>query len=83
MLQMIEQLQFLGVLVVVAGIILIIVGLVLSSVTSSENQQVERENKGVLLIGPIPIVWGFGRRGWYAAGAVALILFLLYLLMFI
>ncbi|MFX0046339.1 MAG: DUF131 domain-containing protein [Candidatus Hermodarchaeota archaeon] len=83
MLQTIEQLQLLGLVVIVAGIILIVVGLLLSSLTSSEDQRVERESKGVLLIGPIPVVWGFGRRGWYVAGAVAIILLLLYLLMFI
>jgi uncharacterized protein (TIGR00304 family) len=83
MLQAIEQLQLLGLLVVIAGIILIVVGIVLSSVTSSEDQQVQRESRGVLLIGPIPIVWGFGRRGWYVAGAIAIILLLLFMLFLI
>ncbi|MHA2601600.1 MAG: TIGR00304 family membrane protein [Candidatus Thorarchaeota archaeon SMTZ1-83] len=80
MLQAIEQLQLLGLLVVIAGLFLIIVGIVLCSETSSGDQQVKRESKGVLFIGPIPIVWGFGRRGWYVAGAIAIILLLLYLL---
>jgi uncharacterized protein (TIGR00304 family) len=83
MLQTIEQLQLLGLLVVVAGIILIVAGMVLSTRSSSEDQQVRHESKGVVFIGPIPIVWGFGRRGWYVVGAVAIFLLLLYLLMLV
>ena len=83
MLQTIEELQLLGLLVVVVGIILILAGMVLSTRGTSEDQQVQRESKGVVFIGPIPIVWGFGRRGWYVAGAIAVILLLLYLVMLV
>ncbi|MHA2378800.1 MAG: TIGR00304 family membrane protein [Candidatus Thorarchaeota archaeon] len=80
---MLDQLQLLGLLVVVAGIILIVAGILLSWLTTSEEQQVQRRSKGVVFIGPIPIVWGFGRRGWYVAGAIAIILFLLYVVVMI
>ena len=83
MLQAIEQLQLLGLLVIVAGIILIVAGMMLSTRSTSEDQQVQHESKGVVFIGPIPLVWGFGRRGWYVAGAIAVILLLLYILMVI
>ena len=83
MVQAIEQLQILGLLVVVVGIILIAAGIMLSIRATSEDQQVQHESKGVVFLGPIPIVWGFGRRGWYVAGAIAIILLLLYFLMLI
>ena len=36
-----------------------------------------RENKGIILLGPIPIVWGYGRKPWIIAAIVALVLFLI------
>ncbi|MFW9957343.1 MAG: DUF131 domain-containing protein [Candidatus Odinarchaeota archaeon] len=41
------------------------------------------ESKGVILIGPIPIVWGYGKKGWIIAGAVGLILLLTWFLIFL
>ncbi len=83
MLQVIEQLQSIGLLLVVIGIILVVVGFLLSSTRSSDGQRGQHESKGVLFIGPIPIVWGLGRRGWYVACAIAAILLLLCLLVLI
>ncbi len=36
-----------------------------------------RESKGIILLGPIPIVWGYGKKVWIIAAIVALTLFLI------
>jgi uncharacterized membrane protein len=55
--------HLLGFVLILAGILLIIIGafyLLNSSVPESKST---RESKGIILIGPIPILWGFGRKG--------------------
>ncbi|MFX0108723.1 MAG: DUF131 domain-containing protein [Candidatus Hodarchaeota archaeon] len=76
-------LQFIGLGAVVIGILLIIVGYLLSrEENASPEFQTKRESKGVILVGPIPIVWGFGRTGWIIAAAVAIILFAAVVILF-
>ncbi len=36
-----------------------------------------RESKGIILFGPIPIVWGYGKRVWIIAAIIALMLLLI------
>lgn len=67
----------LGILLLLIGIILIIAALLSMSVESKGENQIRRESKGVVLLGPIPIVWGYGRRGWIVAAIIALSLFIL------
>jgi uncharacterized protein (TIGR00304 family) len=64
---------------IVFGILAIAIG-ILTHFTSSFNNDDESpkvESKGVILIGPIPIVWGYGARGWLIAGIVAVALYLI------
>ena len=41
-----------------------------------EGVEQRRESKGIILLGPIPIVWGYGKRVWVIAAIIAIILFL-------
>ncbi|MGD9397328.1 MAG: DUF131 domain-containing protein [Candidatus Thorarchaeota archaeon] len=63
---------------IIIGCIIIFSGIA-SMVMRSDIEGVEkrRESKGVILLGPIPIVWGFGKRGWIIAAVVAITLFLI------
>jgi uncharacterized membrane protein len=50
---------------VIVGIIIIISGIA-SAVMDSHTEVGEqrRESKGIILLGPIPIVWGYGKKTW-------------------
>ena len=65
-------------ILIIIGSVIIISG-VASMLLRSDIDGVEqrRESKGVILLGPIPIVWGYGRRGWIVAAIVAITLFLI------
>ncbi|MHA2141832.1 MAG: TIGR00304 family membrane protein [Candidatus Thorarchaeota archaeon] len=81
MIQSIDTLQLFGLLVLGLGIILIVAGCVAGWRSPEDSdKEARRESKGVILIGPIPIVWGFGRRGWLVAGAIGVILFLVWII---
>ncbi len=64
---------------------LIIIGclIILSGIASMfrhsdiETVGQKSESKGIILLGPIPIVWGYGRKTWIAAAIVAISLFIL------
>ncbi len=45
--------------------------------SDSEIVGQQSESKGIILLGPIPIVWGYGRKTWIAAAIVAIALFVL------
>jgi uncharacterized membrane protein len=80
--QTFSALQLIGFLILGLGIIFILAGC-LALQRESSTQEVRRESKGVILIGPIPIVWGFGRRGWLVAGAIGVILLLIWIIGFL
>jgi uncharacterized protein (TIGR00304 family) len=63
---------------IILGSIIIISGIA-SMFMRSDYQSIEerRESKGVILLGPIPIVWGYGKRTWVIAAFVAITLFLI------
>lgn len=68
-----------GFFILVIGIIMIIVGIVNALITSwSTEEAQERESKGVIFLGPIPIVWGFGKKGWAVAGTIGVVLILIW-----
>ena len=73
-------LQNLGWVFLIVGIILVCLyvfsGMQESSLGETETQT---QSKGVILLGPIPIVWGYGRRGWMIAGVIAVILVILWI----
>ncbi|MFW9803514.1 MAG: DUF131 domain-containing protein [Candidatus Thorarchaeota archaeon] len=82
MIQTFNAPQLLGFLILGLGILLILAGC-LAMQRESSSEEVHRESKGVILIGPIPIVWGFGRRGWLVAGAIGVILLLIWIIGFL
>ncbi|MFW9786884.1 MAG: DUF131 domain-containing protein [Candidatus Thorarchaeota archaeon] len=65
-----------GVFIIISGIASV---LMRSDFASGEQQG---ESRGIILLGPIPIVWGYGRRTWVIAAIVAVSLFLLALFWF-
>ena len=75
--------ESLGWFLVIGGILLIFLALVLSfNRTDDEGIQPRPESKGIIFLGPIPIVWGYGKRGWMIAGAIGIILFLIWITVF-
>ncbi|MFW9886915.1 MAG: DUF131 domain-containing protein [Candidatus Thorarchaeota archaeon] len=82
MIQTFNTLQLLGFLILGLGILLILAGC-LAKQRESPPEEVRRGSKGVILIGPIPIVWGFGKRGWLVAGAIGVILVLIWIIGFL
>jgi len=75
--------QILGWALLIIGIICVIIAFVLAIVRSEPEETRKMESKGVVLLGPIPIVWGYGRKGWLIAGIIGVILCLLWLLFFL
>ncbi len=80
--------QTLGFLQIV-GMISIIIGICIVCIAfskmrnSSDISKTESkvQNKGIILIGPIPIVWGYGKRGWAVAGIIGIALFIIIFLL--
>ncbi|MFW9974687.1 MAG: DUF131 domain-containing protein [Candidatus Thorarchaeota archaeon] len=63
---------------IIIGSLIILSGIV-SMLKHSDSEIVgqKRESKGIILLGPIPIVWGYGKKTWIAAAIVAIALFVL------
>jgi uncharacterized protein (TIGR00304 family) len=69
-----------GLSLVVLGILAILLGVALMMRQSDQgNTEVQRESKGIILLGPIPIVWGYGKKGWAVAIIVGITLVLVWL----
>jgi len=65
---------------VILGSILILTGIASMLMRSNiEGVEQKRESKGIILLGPIPIVWGYGKKTWILVAFVAVILFLIML----
>jgi uncharacterized membrane protein len=69
-------------LIIAIGIILIFLGFFMRISSWSDREDVRTESKGVILLGPIPIVWGYGKRGWAVAAVAAIVIFFGLLLLF-
>lgn len=81
--QFVELVQLAGWISIIIGIIILCFAFTrMTSASESTNYETKSENKGVILIGPIPIVWGYGKRGWLVAGIVGIILFIILLFAF-
>lgn len=62
---------------IIIGCLIIFSGIASMFMRSNiEGVEQRRESKGVILLGPIPIVWGFGKRGWIIAAVIAITIFL-------
>ena len=69
-----------GLSLVVLGILAILLGVALVMRQSDQgNTEVKRKSKGIILLGPIPIVWGYGKKGWAVAIIVGILLVLVWL----
>jgi uncharacterized membrane protein len=76
-----NTLQLFGFLILGLGILLIVAGCVAAGKEAKQSDEgVRSESKGMILIGPIPIVWGFGRKGWLIAGAIGVIIIIVWIL---
>ena len=77
-----QALNFLDLLawaLIILGAIIIISGLASMLLrTSGDYGESKRESKGIILIGPIPIVWGYGKQTWVAVAIIAIVLFLIF-----
>lgn len=66
----------LPIVLIVIGFILVLIGLVLFG---RENEPIDgntrSESKGIILLGPIPIVWGFSKKVKIIVGMIAVIVF--------
>ncbi|MHA1588839.1 MAG: TIGR00304 family membrane protein [Candidatus Thorarchaeota archaeon] len=70
-----------GLSLVILGILVILLGMTLMMRESDQgNTETRRESKGIILLGPIPIVWGYGKKGWAVAIIVGIILVLVWIL---
>ena len=70
-----------GLSLIILGILAILLGVILMMRESDQgNTEVHRESKGIILLGPIPIVWGYGKRGWAVAIIVGIMLILVWIL---
>ncbi len=68
-------LELLAWFAILAGIVLIFVGFFMRVSSLAGDTEQKTDSKGVILLGPIPIVWGYGRTGWAVAFVVAIVLF--------
>ena len=77
-------LQNLGWILLFIGILLVCISAISALKDStSEDSETRTKSKGVILLGPIPIVWGYGKKGWMIAGAIGIILLLVWILAFL
>ncbi|MFW9963110.1 MAG: DUF131 domain-containing protein [Candidatus Sifarchaeia archaeon] len=60
-----------GALIIISGIVSMLMR------TDFEKAQHRGQSKGIILLGPIPIVWGYDKRIWIIAAIIAIVLFLL------
>lgn len=74
--------EFVALLLVAFGTLILIAGLVMMmKPRNGDGAQAKRESKGIVLLGPIPIVWGFGGRTLKAISIIAVLAFALYLVL--
>ena len=77
-------LQNLGWILLFIGIFLVCISAISALKDStSEDSETRTKSKGVILLGPIPIVWGYGKKGWMIAGTIGIILLLVWILAFL
>lgn len=76
-------LQNLGWILLVIGILLVCLSAISGlRGSASEDNEIQTKSKGVIFLGPIPIVWGYGKKGWMIAGAIGIILVLIWIVVF-
>ncbi len=48
----------------------------------SDETETQTQSKGIIFLGPIPIVWGYGKKGWMIAGILAVVFLLIWIVFF-
>ena len=77
-------LQNLGWIFLFIGIILVCLYTISAARDSSfEDTETHSQSKGIIFLGPIPIVWGYGKKGWMIAGVIAIILLFVWIVFFL
>ncbi len=74
-------LESIGWFLVIGGVLLIFLALILSfRHTDDGTTQLRTESKGIIFLGPIPIVWGYGKRTRLVSviGIIAILLFIVF-----
>ncbi|MHA2025341.1 MAG: TIGR00304 family membrane protein [Candidatus Thorarchaeota archaeon] len=77
--------ESLGWFLIIGGILLIFLAIILTiSRNDDGTPRVKTESKGIIFLGPIPIVWGYGRgsRIISVIGVVAVLLFIIFFVLF-
>ena len=69
-------------MLLIVGFILVFIAII-SALSEEKGHETQTRSKGVILLGTIPIVWGYGRKGWMIAGAVGIILCLIWFVFFL
>ncbi|MGQ9781880.1 MAG: TIGR00304 family membrane protein [Nitrososphaeria archaeon] len=77
------MLSEIGILIFISGIILIFIGIVLSSFSAGGENRTKVEGGGVVLIGPIPIVLGTNSKWAVAALVLAIVLTILSIILYL
>ena len=73
--------ESIGWFLVIGGILLIFLALILSfQHNDDETSQLRTESKGIIFLGPIPIVWGYGKKTRLVSviGIIAILLFIVF-----
>ena len=73
--------ESIGWFLVIGGILLIFLALILSfQHNDDETSQRRTESKGIIFLGPIPIVWGYGKKTRLVSviGIIAILLFIVF-----
>jgi uncharacterized protein (TIGR00304 family) len=78
-----ELLQYASIGIIIVGVVMLIVALYQIFSRPSTEQPSEGRSKGIVLLGPIPIVWGFGRSTQVVIGFVAVFIVIIWLLLYI
>jgi uncharacterized protein (TIGR00304 family) len=77
--------ESLGWFLIIGGILFISLAIILS-IRSGEDSpsKTKTESKGIIFLGPIPIVWGFGKgtRIISVIGLMAILLFIIFFVIF-
>ncbi len=77
-------LHYLGWILLFIGILLVCLSVISASKDSeSEDNETRIESKGIIFLGPIPIIWGYGKKGWMIAGAIGISFLLIWIVFFI
>jgi uncharacterized protein (TIGR00304 family) len=78
--QTIWLIQILGWTLLIVGIVIVVLALFSTLASDEQGDRQRTKSRGFILIGPIPIVWGFGTRGWLVAGAIVATLVIIWLI---